>query len=42
MNDIKAEIERVKAAMKKTKSEHLKRDYAKYLLKLEKRLKNVS
>jgi len=39
MNDIKAEIERVKAAIKKTNSKHLKRDYAKYLAKLEKKLK---
>lgn len=37
--DIKAEIERVKTAMEKTTSPYLKRDYQKYLLKLEKKLK---
>ena len=31
------EIERVKAAIEKTKSQHLKRDYEKYLKKLLKR-----
>lgn len=32
-----SEIERVKTAMEKTKSPHLKRDYEKYLKKLLKR-----
>lgn len=36
MNNIQSEIERVKAAIAKTKSPHLKRDYEKYLKKLEK------
>lgn len=37
--DIKAEIERVNTAMEKTTSPYLKRDYQKYLWKLEKQLK---
>lgn len=39
MDNIKAEIERVKNAIEKTNSPHLKRDYEKYLQKLYKRLK---
>lgn len=39
MDNIKAEIERVKTAIEKTNSQHLKRDYEKYLQKLYKRLK---
>ena len=35
--NIDAEIERVKMAMEKTKSEQLKRDYRKYLVKLVKK-----
>lgn len=38
-DNIKAEIERVKTAIEKTNSPHLKRDYEKYLQKLYKRLK---
>lgn len=34
-----AEIERVEIALRKTKSEKLKRDYTKYLLKLKRELK---
>lgn len=34
-----SEIKRVKEALTKTTSPHLKRDYEKYLRKLEKRLK---
>ena len=34
-----AEIERVKATIEKTNSQHLKRDYEKYLQKLYKKLK---
>ena len=37
MDNIKAEIERVKTAIAKTKSPYLKRDYEKYLKKLLKR-----
>lgn len=37
MNKVQAEIERVKTAIAKTKSQHLKRDYEKYLKKLLKR-----
>lgn len=37
MSNIQEEIERVKAAIEKTKSPHLKRDYEKYLRKLEKK-----
>ena len=39
MNSILAEIERVKAAIAKTKSPKLKRDYEKYLKKLNNKLK---
>ena len=39
MDNIKAEIERVKTAIEKTNSQHLKRDYEKYLQKLYKKLK---
>ena len=39
MDNIKAEIERVKTAIEKTNSQRLKRDYEKYLQKLYKRLK---
>ena len=39
MDNIKAEIERVKTAIEKTNSPRLKRDYEKYLQKLYKRLK---
>ena len=37
--DIKAEIERVKTAMEKTKSLQLKKDYGKYLHRLYKKQK---
>lgn len=37
MAEIQAEIERIKTAIEKTKSPHLKRDYEKYLKKLLKR-----
>lgn len=37
MINTQAEIERVKTAIAKTKSQHLKRDYEKYLKKLLKR-----
>lgn len=37
MDNIEAEITRVKASIEKTKSPHLKRDYEKYLRKLEKK-----
>lgn len=39
MDKIKAEISRVEAALAKTKSPHLKRDYEKYLKKLKAKLK---
>lgn len=39
MADIQAEIKRVEAALAKTNSPQLKRDYEKYLRKLRKRLK---
>ena len=39
MDNITAEIERVKAAMEKTKSVQLKRDYGKYLHRLYKQKK---
>jgi hypothetical protein len=39
MDNITAEIERVKTAMEKTKSLQLKRDYGKYLHKLYKKQK---
>lgn len=39
MDDIKAEIERVKAASRKTHSEYLKRDYAKYIKRLQQKLR---
>ena len=39
MDNIEAEIVRVKEAIAKTKSPYLKRDYEKYLRKLEKRLR---
>ena len=39
MNSILAEIERVKAAIEKTNSPKLKRDYGKYLKKLNDKLK---
>ena len=39
MNETLAEIKRVKEAIAKTNSQNLKRDYGKYLRKLEKRLK---
>ena len=39
MDNIKAEIERVKTTIEKTNSPYLKRDYEKYLQKLYKRLK---
>lgn len=39
MDNIKSEIERIKTAIKKTNSQHLKRDYEKHLQKLYKRLK---
>lgn len=41
MNEIKSEIERVERALSKTNSPYLKRDYEKYLKKLQKRLKAV-
>ena len=39
MNDIKAEIARVKKAIAETKSPYLKRDYEKYLRRLRRQLK---
>lgn len=39
MNDIQAEIERVKTAIAKTNSPKLKNDYTKYLKKLYRKLK---
>lgn len=39
MADTLSEIKRVKEAIKKTKSPYLKRDYEKYLRKLERKLK---
>lgn len=39
MDDIRAEIERVKIALENTDSPYLKRDYEKYLQKLYKKLK---
>ena len=38
MNSILSEIERVKAAISKTNSPKLKRDYMKYLKRLQKKL----
>ena len=35
MSDVAAEISRVKAALQKTTSPHLRRDYMKYLKRLE-------
>ena len=37
-NEIVAEIKRVKTALNNTKSDKLKRDYTKYLHKLQKQL----
>lgn len=42
MNDILAEIERVKTALAKTNSQKLKNDYTKYLRKLQKKIKQRS
>lgn len=39
MDNIEAEITRVKAAIAKTKSPYLKRDYEKYLRRLEKKIR---
>lgn len=39
MNNIQAEIERVKTALAKTNSQKLKNDYTKYLKKLYRKLK---
>ena len=39
MADTLSEIKRVKEALAKTQNPYLKRDYEKYLRKLEKRLK---
>lgn len=39
MNDIQAEIERVKTALVKTNSPKMKNDYTKYLKKLQKKAK---
>ena len=36
--EIKKEIARVQAALANTQSEHLKRDYTKYLKRLQRRL----
>lgn len=41
MNEIITEIERVKAALAKTNSEYLKRDYNKYLKKLYRKLRGM-
>lgn len=38
-HEIKNEIARVQTALANTQSEHLKRDYSKYLKKLQKELK---
>lgn len=40
MNNIKNEIARVKEAIRKTDSLYLKRDYEKYLKKLERKMKH--
>jgi hypothetical protein len=37
--EIKKEIARVQAALANTKSKHLKRDYAKYLKRLQRELR---
>ena len=39
---LKKEIERVQFALSHTQSEYLKRDYAKYLKKLQKELKRCT
>lgn len=39
MDNTKSEIQRVKTAIEKTNSPHLKRDYEKYLQKLYKKTK---
>jgi len=41
IKEIQAEILRVEKALEKTDSVYLKKDYAKYLLKLKKQLKEV-
>lgn len=42
MNDIKTEIARVEKAIQETQSPYLKRDYEKYLKKLNKRLRGCA
>jgi hypothetical protein len=42
MDNVSAEIARVKAAIKKTDSPYLRRDYQKYLKKLYRRKKAVT
>lgn len=39
LSDYKTEIERVEKAIERTDSEHLKRDYGKYLKRLKKELR---
>lgn len=41
VEEYQAEIERVKAISRKTRSEYLKRDYAKYIRRLQKELTYV-
>lgn len=38
VEEIKAEIERARTAVAKTKSDHLKRDYTKHIKRLEREL----
>ena len=41
IKEIQTEIKRIEKAMDKTDSSYLKKDYAKYLRKLKKQLKNM-
>ena len=41
VNDYMQEIDRVEAAMEKTDSDHLRRDYEKYLKRLKKQMRKV-
>lgn len=41
IKEIQAEIKRIEKAIVKTESVYLKKDYAKYLRKLKKQLKNM-
>ena len=42
LNEIKREIARVQAALAKTQSNHLKRDYTKYLKRLHQEMHKIS